>query len=107
MGTGDTTKDWLKPFIVEKNTCCTETYLVVGPFDSLEIAENVVSYMGTKFFHFMVAIMKLTQNAMQGVYCNVPIQDFSHRWTDEDLYEKYGLDFFEREYIESLIKPMD
>ena len=55
-GTGDTTKDWLKPFIVEKNTCCTETYLVVGPFDSLEIAENVVSYMGTKFFHFMVAI---------------------------------------------------
>ena len=87
-GTGDTTKDWLKPFIVEKNTCCTETYLVVGPFDSLEIAENVVSYMGTKFFHFMVAIMKLTQNAMQGVYCNVPIQDFSHRWTDEDLYEK-------------------
>ena len=106
-GTGDTTKDWLKPFIVEKNTCCTETYLVVGPFDSLEIAENVVSYMGTKFFHFMVAIMKLTQNAMQGVYCNVPIQDFSHRWTDEDLYEKYGLDLFEREYIESLIKPMD
>lgn len=106
-GTGDTTKDWLKPFIVEKNTCCTETYLVVGPFDSLEIAENVVSYMGTKFFHFMVAIMKLTQNAMQGVYCNVPIQDFSHRWTDEDLYEKYGLDHFEREYIESLIKPMD
>lgn len=106
-GTGDTTKDWLKPFIVEKNTCCTETYLVVGPFDSLEIAENVVSYMGTKFFHFMVAIMKLTQNAMQGVYYNVPIQDFSHRWTDEDLYEKYGLDLFEREYIESLIKPMD
>lgn len=106
-GTGDTTKDWLKPFIVEKKTCCTETYLVVGPFDSLEIAENVVSYMGTKFFHFMVAIMKLTQNAMQGVYCNVPIQDFSHRWTDEDLYEKYGLDLFEREYIESLIKPMD
>ena len=106
-GTGDTTKDWLKPFIVEKNTCCTETYLVVGPFDSLEIAENVVSYMGTKFFHFMVAIMKLTQKAMQGVYCNVPIQDFSHRWTDEDLYEKYGLDLFEREYIESLIKPMD
>ena len=106
-GTGDTTKDWLKPFIVEKNTCCTETYLVVGPFDNLEIAENVVSYMGTKFFHFMVAIMKLTQNAMQGVYCNVPIQDFSHQWTDEDLYEKYGLDLFEREYIESLIKPMD
>ena len=106
-GTGDTTKDWLKPFIVEKNTCCTETYLVVGPFDSLEIAENVVSYMGTKFFHFMVAIMKLTQNAMQGVYCNVPIQDFSHRWTDEDLYEKYCLNLFEREYIESLIKPMD
>lgn len=106
-GTGDSSKDRLKPFIVEPNTCCTETYLVVGPFDDMQTANNVVSYMETKFFHFMVSIMKLTQNAMQGVYCNVPMQDFSKPWTDEELYDKYGLDLFEREYIESLIKPME
>lgn len=106
-GTGDTSKDWLKPFIVDRNSCCTETYLVVGPFESNDTANNVITYMQTKFFHFMVAIMKLTQNAMQGVYCNVPLQDFSKPWTDKELYEKYGLDMFEREYIESLIKPME
>lgn len=106
-GTGDSSKDWIKPFLVEANTCCTETYLVVGPFNDIETANNVIQYMGTKFFHFLVAIMKLTQNAMQGVYCNVPLQDFTKSWTDEELYDKYGLDLFEREYIESLIKPME
>ena len=106
-GTGDSSKDRLKPFIVGPNTCCTETYLVVGPFEDIQTANNVVSYMETKFFHFMVSIMKLTQNAMQGVYCNVPMQDFSKSWTDEELYEKYDLDLFEREYIETLIKPIE
>ena len=106
-GTGDSSKDWIKPFLVKANTCCTETYLVVGPFNDIETANNVIQYMGTKFFHFLVAIMKLTQNAMQGVYCNVPLQDFTKSWTDEELYDKYGLDLFEREYIESLIKPME
>lgn len=106
-GVGDCRKDRLKPFIVDRNTCCTETYLVVGPFDSVEIAKNVVSYMETKFFHYMVSIMKNTQNAMQGVYSYVPMQDFSRSWTDDELYAKYDLDLFEREYIESLVCPND
>ena len=31
----------------------------------------------------------------------------SKPWTDKELYGKYELDLFEREYIESLIKPME
>lgn len=96
-----------KPFFGDKNTCCSETYLVIGPFETEAETKNCISYIRTKFFRFLVLQKKNTQHATSKVYSEVPLQDFSHPWTDEKLYEKYGLDLFEREYIESLIKSMD
>ncbi len=52
-----------KPFLGEPNTCCTETYLVIRPFDSLQKCENVISYMRTRFFRFLVLLKKNTQHA--------------------------------------------
>ena len=37
----------------------------------------------------------------------VPLQDFSHPWTDEMLYKKYGLNDEEIAFIESMIRPME
>ncbi|ARN56483.1 Eco57I restriction-modification methylase domain-containing protein [Sedimentisphaera salicampi] len=96
-----------KPFYAEPNSCCTETYLVIGPFDSKEICENVISYIKTKFFRFLVLLRKNTQHAAKGVYQFVPIQDFNEPWTDEKLYKKYGLDEEEISFIESMIRPME
>ena len=96
-----------KPFIGEKNSCCTQTYLLIGPFESLQIAENVISYIKTRFFRFMVMLRKNTQDAMRNVYEFVPIQDFSEPWTDEKLYKKYNLAAEEIAFIESMIRPMD
>ena len=96
-----------KPFLGNINTCCSETYLVIGPFETEEEANNCISYIKTKFFRFLVLQKKNTQHATSKVYQEVPIQDFTKKWSDEELYERYGLDMFEREYIESLIKPMD
>lgn len=106
-GIGDCKVDWITPFIVEPGSCCTETYLVIGPYDSRQIAEHVVSYMQTKLFHLLVSIIKITQNAMQKAYSFVPIQDFSKSWTDAELYAKYGLTAEEIDFIESMIKPME
>lgn len=107
-GTGDPNTDWLNSlFIVDPNSASTETYLTVGPFDTREEAENCYSYMQTKFFHFMVSMVKITQNAMKNIYSVVPMQDFSKSWTDEELYAKYGLTDDEIAFIESMIKPMD
>jgi len=72
-----------KPFLGEPNTCCTETYLVIRPFDSLQKCENVISYMRTRFFRFLVLLKKNTQHATSKVYSLVPIQDFNESWTDE------------------------
>ena len=43
-----------KPFIPNLNSCCTETYLSIGPFDNEEVSKNVLSYIETKFFRFLV-----------------------------------------------------
>lgn len=96
-----------KPFVVEPNVCCLETYLILGIFDNKQYAENQVSYVKTKFFRFLVMLQKTTQHATKSVYSFVPIQDFSKPWTDEELYQKYGLNDEEIAFIESMIRPME
>ena len=95
------------PFIGEPNTLCTETYILIGPFATKEIANNVLSYIKTKFFRFLVFLIKNTQDATQKVYQFVPMQDFNESWTDEKLYKKYNLIQEEIDFIESMIKPME
>lgn len=96
-----------KPFLGEPNTCCTETYIVIGPFGNQRETENTISYIKTRFFRFLVLLKKNTQHASNKVYSFVPLQDFSEPWTDEKLYKKYNLTAEEIAFIESMIRPMD
>ena len=95
-----------KPFIAMPGSCCTETYLVVGIFDDITTAQNMIAYMATKFFRFLVLMKKNTQHATRMVYSFVPEQNYSRRWTDEQLYQKYDLSTEEIEFIESMVKPL-
>ena len=54
-----------------------------------------------------MSLVKNTQNISRGSYQFVPLQDFSHPWTDEMLYKKYGLTDEEIAFIESMIRPME
>ena len=101
-GVGDYKNDWLKPIVVEPNSCCTETYLVVGPFDKKNSIVNIESYIQTKFFHYMTSIIKITQNTMQKAYSLIPMQDFSEKWDDQKLYKKYKLSKKEIDLIEEI-----
>ena len=96
-----------KPFIGEPQSCCTETYLYFGPFQKFREAENLVTYLQTRFVRFLILMRKNTQNAARGVYQLVPLQDFSKPWTDEELYKKYNLTKDEIAFIERMIKPME
>ena len=95
------------PFVGKKNTCCTETYLAIGPCKTEKIADYLISYIKTRFFRFLVLLLKNTQHATAKVYQFVPMQDFSKPWTDEELYKKYNLTKDEIAFIESMIKPME
>ena len=97
--------DEIKPFIVESASCCSETYLVIGPCSSKKEAENICSYIKTKFFHFLVTLVKNTQGAYQSVYKFVPMQDFEESWTDKKLYQKYSLSEGQIDFIENLVWP--
>jgi len=77
-----------KPFIGQPQTCASETYLQIGPFNSEREANNVISYMNSKFFRFLVLLKKNTQNAAKSVYEFVPMQNFSEDWNDDKLYKK-------------------
>ena len=95
-----------KPFLGERNSCCTETYLLVGPFANKEVAKNVISYIETRFFRFLVLLIKNTQNGMKKVYSFVPSQDFQQEWTDEKLYEKYKLSKPEIAFIQKMVRSL-
>ena len=96
-----------KPFAGGVGTVCTETYVVVGTYEEDHALNNVISYMCTRFFRFLVMLKKNTQSATRQVYEFVPMQDFSESWTDEKLYKKYKLTKEEIDFIESMIRPMN
>ena len=95
------------PFYGEPNSCCTETYLFIGPYRSKNNVYNAMSYLKTRFVRFLVLLIKNTQDAPKRVYQFVPMQDFSKPWVDEELYKKYNLTVDEIKFIESMIKPME
>lgn len=103
---GKTAIDEIKPLYAEPNSVCTQTYIVIATFDSEQEAQNLISYIRTKLFRFLVSLKKVTQDATKKVYALVPLQDFSQQWSDELLYKKYGLSDEEIAYIESRIKGM-
>ena len=55
----------------------------------------------------MHSMAKSSQDATSKTFAFVPIVDFSKSWTDNDLYNYYELDVFERQFIEDSIKPME
>lgn len=94
-----------KPIIAPKNSVCTETYLIVDCPRTVDEASNLVSYMNTRFLRFLVSLIKNTQNISKSSFAFVPIQDLSQPWSDEVLYEKYGITKGEASFIESMVRP--
>lgn len=105
IGSGDSKTDYLKPIYAEPGSACTETYLVIGDFKNKEFCENVMSYINTRFFHFLLTLKKNTQDAPKRVYEFIPMQEFSKSWNDKELYAKYGLSDDEIAYIEEMVLP--
>ena len=99
-----------KPKISEPGTCSSNTYVVaIPPTKEMkkQEADNLISYLKTKFVRFLVAVKTSTQDMPPKAYAFVPLQDFSKPWNDEDLYQKYGLNEHEIKGIEDTIPEME
>ena len=93
--------------ILEPNEVCTETYLVLGAFDTLDEARSMCSYVNTRTFRFLLLQALTSIHITKDSFCFVPIQNFTKPWSDEELYAKYGLTEEEIAFIESMIRPME
>ena len=93
--------------VLNPSEVCTETFLVLGAFTCLSEANNLVSYVKTNFFRFLLLQTLTSIHITKNSFVFVPLQDFSHPWTDEMLYKKYNLTQEEINFIESMIKPME
>ena len=90
----------------EPGTACTETYLVVNRFESEQAASNFAAYLRTKFVRFLVSLRTNTQHLYSERFAFVPDLPMDREWSDTELYDQYGLNSDERDFIEAMIKPM-
>ncbi len=95
-----------KEIVAAPPSACTQSYLVISPFESERAARSFSSYYRTRFFRFLVSPRKITQDALRSTYSWVPQQTWDRDWTDEVLYKKYGITKNEVAFINSMIRPM-
>jgi len=91
---------------LEPHSACTESYLVAGSFENENEADNMISYLNTRFVRFLIMQMLASMNMSKSSYSFVPIQDWTKPWTDAELYMKYNLSEDEISFIEETIRPM-
>lgn len=94
-------------FIIEPNSVCTETYIVVSAFDNKSHAENFLLYMKTKVFRYMLGLRVLTQSIYKDKFSWVPdMEHYDKIWTNTELYQYFELRPEDISYIESKIKTL-
>lgn len=92
--------------VLPPGTICNETYLVIGAYKSEAEAKNLVAYMKTRFFRFLVSQFMFSHHITKDAYAYVPVLDMKQHWTDEQLYKRYRLSAEDIQFIESKIRPM-
>lgn len=93
--------------VIPPGTVCTETYLVIGNYDTEKEARNLHAYMKTKFFRFLMTLFMYSHGITKETFAYIPILDMNRKWTDEDLAKRYDLSDEEVVFIESKIRSMD
>ena len=102
--------------IILPNEVCTESYIAIGKFSTIEDTEALYRYVVSKFARFLLLQALPTLDIRKERFIFVPMQDFTTNrdidWSksiaeiDAQLYAKYGLDGEEINFIEAMIKSM-
>jgi hypothetical protein len=90
--------------VMEPGDVCTHSYIYAGPFKTKAEAQNTLQYIQTKFVRFLILQAVTSIHISKSTFVFVPLQDFTHKWTDSTLYQKYGITEEEINYIDSFIK---
>ena len=96
-----------KPIIAPPQSACTETYIVVGVYETETEATCLAIYLRTKFLRFLVGLRKNTQHITKDRFAFAPLLPMTKTWTDQKLYSHFGLSKDEIAFIESMVRPME
>ncbi len=94
------------PIVSEPGSVTANTHYIIEGVSTEQEAKNLAAYMRTKFFRFMVNLLRGNQNMRPDMYQFAPRLDFTHGWTDEQLYDRYDLTQQERDFIDMIIRDM-
>jgi site-specific DNA-methyltransferase (adenine-specific) len=92
--------------VANPNEGCTMTYLVIGPLKNKAQAENLNGYLKTKFVRFLIALKKNTQHLSKSKFDFVPKMDLARSWSDEELYQEFGITKSEQAFIAQIVRDM-
>tara|TARA_B000000565_G_C23777801_1_gene374721 strand:- start:949 stop:2469 length:1521 start_codon:yes stop_codon:yes gene_type:complete len=95
-----------EPLIAYDNEVFSETYLLINRCENEKSAKNLIKYMRTYFFRFMMSLVKNTQNISRSSFIFVPTIDLSIDWDDQKLFKYYNISEHEQNYIKTQIKEM-
>lgn len=93
--------------ILGPQVICTETYLVVGAYETQEECHNLIAYMKTIFFRFLVSQFMYSHHITRNAYSLVPVLDMREVWSDSALAKRFKLSKADREFMASKIREMD
>lgn len=111
---GETLAD---PFVAAPYEVPTDTFICIGPFESKYEANAALKYIYSKFLRALLGARKVTQDNPKNVWCEIPLLGFDSEsdinWNepirdiDSQLYQKYGLNKDEIDFIENNVQTMD
>lgn len=95
-------------FLLSPGECCTESFIVVGAFDTKKETLNFKSYLFTKTVRFLLLQAVVSQDVLRNKYCFVPaLEKYDYKFSDEILRDRWNITDEEWEYIDSRIRNME
>ena len=90
--------------IAKPGECCTESWIVLGAFDTEEEVLAFKSYIFTKCVRFLLLQTVVSQDVTKKNYVFVPeLNNYSGEYNDTQLRELWGITQEEWDYIKSRI----
>ena len=85
-------------FIGMPNEICNQSYIVFETNSEYE-SKSLLSYLNCKLVDYLVSLRKISQHTKPDTCKWVPIVPFDREWTDEKLFEYFGLTEEEKKLI--------
>lgn len=91
------------PIIGKPSIGVTDTFISLGPVDSLEDAEAILKYIKSKFGRALLGVRKITQDNPKSTWQYVPMQNFT---SDSDIDWTKSISEIDQQLYKNIIFQM-